>query len=100
MSSSFDREPLTGVIRCQDKIVGGIALPTTDTQQFIDEFNHCYGPLNLHIDPPAFIPAVVRSLYPVGAYRNLRAPHHRPDDRSATPRRDEDGEERSSTDDG
>lgn len=50
--SSLARQPLDGIIRQQCKIVGGICLPEKDVRLFIDQFNHCYGPLNMKIDTP------------------------------------------------
>ncbi len=43
MSSSYEREPLTGLIRQDNRIVGSICLPEEDPQEFIDDFNNCYG---------------------------------------------------------
>ena len=70
MSSSFEREPLTGLIRQDNRVVGSICLPEEDPQEFIDEFNNCYGPLRLHIEPmqlPITKPVHVRPVRPVGA---------------------------------
>lgn len=69
MSSSPQREPLSGILRQGKKIVGGVCLPEHDIQSFIDQFNHCYGPMGLKIDQPAFVngPPGSRHLIPVGA---------------------------------
>lgn len=69
MSSSLWREPLSGTIRQDSKVIGAICLPETELQEFIDQFNHCYGPMRMHIEPPAFIPqpAVPAPLIPVGS---------------------------------
>lgn len=75
MSSSFQRDPLDGVIRQDRKIVGAICLPEDATQEFIDEFNHCYGPLNLQIEPPVFLPLRIKTLVPVGARRPRTSPN-------------------------
>lgn len=69
MSSSINRDPLSGLIRQNEKVVGAICLPEEDVQEFIEEFNHCYGPLSLHIDRPVLIPLVEHPLIPVGARR-------------------------------
>ena len=69
MSSSFDRDPLSGVIRQNKKVVGAICLPEKDLHAFIDQFNHCYGPLHMHIDPPDHTPLPGSLLFPVGASR-------------------------------
>lgn len=69
MSSSFWREPLTGTIRQDQKVIGGVCLPEADVQEFIEQFNHCYGPLGMKIEPPAFIPLTSPVLVPVGAAR-------------------------------
>ncbi|MFO1062566.1 MAG: hypothetical protein U0892_01660 [Pirellulales bacterium] len=69
--SSFQREPLTGVIRQENRIVGAICLPEEEPQEFIDQFNNCYGPLRLRIEvselPIAKAPTPVRPIRPVGA---------------------------------
>ncbi|HBE67988.1 MAG TPA: hypothetical protein DDW52_07545 [Planctomycetaceae bacterium] len=70
MSSSIDREPLDGVIQQDKRIVGPICLPEEDTQEFIEQFNHCYGPLRLQISGPALLPTPNR-IAPVGASRRL-----------------------------
>ena len=67
MSSSPSRAPLEGVIRQDQKVVGAICLPEEEIQEFIEEFNHCYGPLNLHIETPDFCIAPDHPLIPVGA---------------------------------
>jgi hypothetical protein len=67
MSSSISREPLAGTIRQNQRIVGAICLPEEDLQEFIEQFNNCYGPMQLHIDPPAFMPLTSPALFPVGA---------------------------------
>lgn len=67
--SSYQREPMTGLIRQDNRLVGTICLPEEDQQEFIDEFNNCYGPLRLHIEPlpPARRTAASRPVRPVGA---------------------------------
>jgi hypothetical protein len=70
MSSSYQREPMTGVIRQDNRVVGTICLPEEDPQVFIDDFNNCYGPLRLHIEPlklPHLVPVPLRPVRPVGA---------------------------------
>ena len=53
MSSSPWRGELSGTIRQDEKVIGSICLPEEHVQEFIDEFNHCYGPLRLpHRSPP------------------------------------------------
>lgn len=77
MSSSFWREPLSGMIRQDSKVIGAICLPEVDVQEFIDQFNHCYGPLRMHIEPLSVMQlAAASQLYPVGAAhrRPLRPP--------------------------
>ncbi len=69
MSSSPSRDPLSGVIRQNKKIVGAICLPEEDLRAFIDQFNHCYGPLRMHIDPPDYVTVAESLLFPVGAHR-------------------------------
>ena len=68
MTSSVDREPLSGVIRQNDRVVGAVCLPEDDLLDFIIEFNHCYGPLALHIDAPEK-PIKDDNLFPIGAKR-------------------------------
>ncbi|MCC6508390.1 MAG: hypothetical protein IT423_04740 [Pirellulaceae bacterium] len=68
--SSYQREPMTGLIRQDNRVVGTICLPEEDPQEFIDDFNNCYGPLRLHIEPvqiPGGPPVPVRPVRPVGA---------------------------------
>ena len=67
MSSSPAREPLTGTIRQDKRIVGAICLPEADVQEFVDQFNHCYGPIGLHIDMPTDLPLKPAAVLPVGA---------------------------------
>lgn len=67
MSSSLWREPLSGTIRQDTKVVGAICLPEEDLQEFIEQFNNCYGPMRLHIDPPTYVPLAPPMLIPVGA---------------------------------
>lgn len=67
MSSSPAREPLSGTIRQDKKVVGAICLPEADVQDFVDQFNHCYGPIGLHIDMPAHLPVQPAAILPVGA---------------------------------
>ncbi len=69
MSSSIDREPLDGLIRQGQKIVGAICLPEVDTQEFIEQFNHCYGPMQLQVSCPRPIGAPKTRIAPVGAIR-------------------------------
>ena len=69
MTSSTDREPLTGIIHQQERVVGAICLPEENLLDFINEFNHCYGPLHLHIEPPRQVQD--KTVYPVGARRPL-----------------------------
>jgi hypothetical protein len=69
--SSLQREPLTGTILQGKKVVGGVALPEQGIQQFVEQFNHCYGPMGLKIDVPLCIlsgdPEKPKKLIPVGA---------------------------------
>jgi hypothetical protein len=76
MSSSYAREPLSGLIRQGREIVGSICLPDEDPQEFIDHFNHCYGPLSLRIEANLALPKPPTPVLPVGAaYRSpLRPP--------------------------
>lgn len=77
MSSSLWREPLSGMIRQDSKVIGAICLPEEDVQEFIDQFNHCYGPLRMRIEPINLVPVpIATQLFPVGAAhrRPLRAP--------------------------
>ncbi len=76
MSSSLWREPLSGMIRQDAKIIGAICLPEDDVQEFIEQFNHCYGPLRMHIEAPPVLAAKQAPLFPVGAQhrRPFRAP--------------------------
>ena len=70
MSSSYQREPMTGLIRQDNRCVGTICLPEEDRQDFIDQFNNCYGPLRLHIEAmpePGEKPVPARPIRPVGA---------------------------------
>lgn len=78
MSSSLWREPLSGIIRQDAKVIGAISLPESDVQEFIDQFNHCYGPLRMRIEPPLFVPLANTSgpVCPVGA--NHRRPFRAP----------------------
>lgn len=78
MSSSVDREPLSGVIRQNKRIVGAVCLPEENLLDFINEFNHCYGPMQLHIDTPVLPDEAEEPLYPVGAKRKIRRPTHPP----------------------
>lgn len=71
MSSSIDREPLEGLIREGKKIVGAICLPELDTQEFIEQFNHCYGPLCLQVSCPKPIETAKTRIAPVGAHRAI-----------------------------
>lgn len=75
--SSYQREPMTGLIRQDNRVVGSICLPEDDQQDFIDQFNNCYGPLHLHIEPmPTRCdkPVPVRPVRPVGAVYNRDKP--------------------------
>jgi hypothetical protein len=67
--SSPAREPLTGIIRQDRKIVGGICLPEENLGDFIDQFNHCYGPLKMRIEMPVGLDRTGSDvpLLPVGA---------------------------------
>lgn len=51
MSSSYSREPLTGLIHQENRVVGAICLPEEFCAEFIEEFNYCYGPMRLWIEP-------------------------------------------------
>jgi hypothetical protein len=70
MSSSPNREPLTGIIRQDAKVVGAICLPEEELQDFIEQFNHCYGPLRMRVE---MLPGTLRPfrvptcIAPVGA---------------------------------
>ena len=69
MSSSPSREPLTGIIRQDANVVGAICLPDDELQEFIEQFNHCYGSIGMRIEvPPGAGPMLtpIRVL-PVGA---------------------------------
>ncbi len=69
MSSSFARDPMTGVIRQGNQIVGAICLPEEDCADFIESFNACYGSIRLHIEPvigPQW-PLKPHAVRPVGA---------------------------------
>ncbi len=67
MTSSYQRNPLGATIRQDRVVVGAICLPEDETQDFIDEFNHCYGPLDLQVEAPVHLPYPRRPLLPVGA---------------------------------
>ncbi len=70
MSSSFSREPLTGVIRQDAIIVGAVCLPDEELQDFIEQFNHCYGSIGMRIEiPPGAAPIITGPTHvvPVGA---------------------------------
>ena len=67
MSSSPSREPLSGTIRQDQKVVGAICLPEEDVQDFIEQFNRCYGPMGMHIDMPSHLQPRPGVLLPVGA---------------------------------
>lgn len=69
MSSSLYRDPLTGTIRQGKKVIGGVCLPEQDPLDFIDQFNHCYGPMGLRIDLPLSLTLVdsPKQMIPVGA---------------------------------
>ncbi|QDV26222.1 hypothetical protein [Aureliella helgolandensis] len=76
MSSSPPREPLSALIRQDTKVVGAICLPEEDVQEFIDQFNNCYGPMRMCIERPKFGPKAPAVLIPVGA--NFRKPLRAP----------------------
>jgi len=42
--SSYDRGPMNGVIRQANKIVGALCL-SESSQDFVEQFNRCYGAL-------------------------------------------------------
>ncbi len=70
MSSSFNREPLTGIIRQDALVVGAVCLPDEKLQEFVEQFNHCYGSLGMRIEvPPGAAAAIVAPsrILPVGA---------------------------------
>jgi hypothetical protein len=70
MSSSLSREPLTGIIRQAAHVVGAICLPDEELQEFIEQFNHCYGSIGMRIEvPPCAAPllAAPTRVLPVGA---------------------------------
>jgi len=70
MSSSLSREPLTGIIRQDANVVGAICLPDEELQDFIEQFNHCYGSIGMRIDvPPGAAPILTgpSRVLPVGA---------------------------------
>jgi hypothetical protein len=61
-----------GQIRQDKKIVGSICLPEVDAEDFIDQFNNCYGPLRLHIAPPPIrLTPGPKPIAPVGAARSI-----------------------------
>ena len=70
MSSSSSREPLTGIIRQDAHVVGAICLPDEELQEFIEQFNHCYGSIGMRIEvPPGAAPRLNNPtcVVPVGA---------------------------------
>ena len=70
MSSSPNREPLTGIIRQDAHVVGAICLPDEELQEFIEQFNHCYGSIGMRIEAPAVVAGSIAGstrLLPVGA---------------------------------
>ncbi|GAB5405403.1 MAG: hypothetical protein Aurels2KO_36340 [Aureliella sp.] len=71
MSSSIDREPLDGLIRQGQKVVGAICLPEADLQEFIEQFNHCYGPMQLQVSCPRPLSTPKTRIAPVGAIRRV-----------------------------
>lgn len=77
MSSSLNRDPLSGIIRQNKKVVGAICLPEEDLLDFIDHFNHCYGPLLMYIEKPDSSLAKPAALFPVGSGRSrpILPPH-------------------------
>jgi|694.fasta_scaffold00289_30 hypothetical protein len=72
--SSPGRDPLNGILREGQRIVGAISLPDVDVSDFVEQFNHCYGPLKLNIDLPsgAKRPDAVQTRMPVGAVRSVQ----------------------------
>lgn len=52
LSSSFDRDPLDGVITQNNRVVGGVCLPSPMDDRFIEQFNDCYGPIRMQIRKP------------------------------------------------
>ncbi|MCR9294315.1 MAG: hypothetical protein NXI32_16475 [bacterium] len=74
MSSSLNRDPLPGIIRQKEKVVGAVCLPEEDVLEFIAEFNRCYGPLSMHIEPPQDASSSKQAIVPVGA--QLRSASH------------------------
>lgn len=70
MSSSIQREPLAGTIRQDQKVIGAICLPEERVQDFIDQFNRCYGPMRMHIAQPPLQARPVSAIAPVGASRS------------------------------
>jgi len=67
MSSSASREPLSGLIRQNEKVVGAVALPEEDLNEFIEQFNTCYGPLRMQIETPREFSKT--AAVPIGANR-------------------------------
>ncbi len=70
MSSSPSREPLTGLIRQDANVVGAVCLPDEELQEFIEQFNHCYGSIGMRIEAPAGSPQIIAGptrVLPVGA---------------------------------
>lgn len=77
MSSSYQREPLTGVIRQGKDIVGAVCLPDDENiHEFIEQFNHCYGPMRMRIETDRPLPPrPTKVIVPVGAsYRQVLRP--------------------------
>ena len=68
MSSLF-REPLSGLIRQDRKVVGAICLPEEELLEFIEQFNDCYGPMRMTIEEPEFLVPPRSAGLPVGAHR-------------------------------
>ncbi len=48
MSSGSERDPLCGIIVQSGRVVGAICIPE-EGQDFIEEFNNCYGPLRMQV---------------------------------------------------
>lgn len=69
MSSSPSRDPLSGRIRQNNKFVGSICLPEEELAKFVEQFNRCYGPLQMRIDVPLVGQLSPQAVFPVGATR-------------------------------
>ncbi|MCA9192627.1 MAG: hypothetical protein KDB03_12720 [Planctomycetales bacterium] len=75
MSSSIAREPLTGIVKQNQRVVGAICLPEEHVGEFIDQFNHCYGPLGMRVEVPGVVLDHLgqRLVVPVGGSRTITA---------------------------